>query len=281
MSSDSTPGDTADTSPPRFAGSSSWRWIRRAKRCGTTAATSASGSFPWGSTPRISRRAPAGREVSAKALELTQPGMRLLVGIDRLDYSKGIQRRLLALERLLLEHPEWRGHIRLVQVAVPSRERVGAYRKVRADVEALVGRINGEFATPSWTPIHYLHRAVSMTTLLSLYRAADVMLVTPVRDGMNLVAKEFVACRADEDGVLILSEFAGAADELVDACIVNPYDVDGVAAAIHDALCMPGPERRLRMRRLRAKVFERDIYSWAAGFVGAVAASATAPSTLA
>jgi trehalose 6-phosphate synthase/phosphatase len=235
------------------------------------------GVFPMGIDAADFAARAGSREVSAKALELAQPGVRLMVGVDRLDYSKGIQRRLLALERLLLAHPEWIGHVRLVQVAVPSRECVGAYRKVRADVEALVGRINGEFGTPSWTPIHYLHRAVSTTTLLSLYRAADIMLVTPLRDGMNLVAKEFVACRADEDGVLILSEFAGAADELVDAWIVNPYDVDGVAEMIHDALCMTGPERRLRMQRLRAKVFERDIYSWAAGFVGAVAPSATAP----
>ena len=210
------------------------------------------------------------RHVSAKTLELKQPGVRLLVGIDRLDYSKGIQRRLLSLERLLIAHPEWRERVRLIQIAVPSRGRVGAYRRLRTEVESLVGRINGEFGTPSWTPIQYLFRSVPMTTLVSLYRAADAMLVTPVRDGMNLVAKEFVACRADEDGVLILSEFAGAADELTDAFIVNPYDVDGVAEVIHDALNLPGIERRTRMRRLRDKVFGHDVHAWASDFMSAL-----------
>src|SRR6185437_10575203 len=139
-------------------------------------------------------------------------------------------------------------------VAVPSRGRVGAYRRFRTEVESIVGRINGEFATPSWSPIHYLFRSVPMTTLVALYRAADVMLVTPLRDGMNLVAKEFIACRTDEDGVLILSEFAGAADELTDAIIVNPYDISAVADAIHQALTLDGPERRRRMHRLREHV---------------------------
>jgi trehalose 6-phosphate synthase/phosphatase len=212
-------------------------------------------------------------DVSARVLELKRPGIRLLVGIDRLDYSKGIQRRLLALEGLLIRHPEWRERIRLIQVAVPSRGRVGAYRRLRTEVESLVGRINGEFATPSWTPIQYLYRSMPMTTVIALYRAADVMLVTPVRDGMNLVAKEFVACRADEDGVLILSEFAGAADELTDACIVNPYDVDGVADAIHDALSLSGSERRTRMRRLRDKVFGHDVHAWANDFLSALEAA--------
>lgn len=228
------------------------------------------GIFPMGIDARAFASRAMEREVSARTLELKEPGIRLLVGIDRLDYSKGIQRRLLALERLLIHHPEWRERVRLIQVAVPSRGRVGAYRRVRSEVESLVGRINGEFATPSWSPIQYLYRSVPMTTLVGLYRAADVMLVTPVRDGMNLVAKEFVACRADEDGVLILSEFAGAADELTDATIVNPYDVDGVADAIHAALTLPGIDRRARIRRLREKVFGHDVHVWAAEFRSAL-----------
>jgi trehalose 6-phosphate synthase/phosphatase len=231
------------------------------------------GIFPMGIDAEAFATRATARDVSARTLELAQPGIRQLVGIDRLDYSKGIQRRLLALERLLTRHPEWRERVRLIQVAVPSRGRVGAYRRLRTEVESLVGRINGEFATPAWSPIQYLHRSLPMATLVALYRAADVMLVTPVRDGMNLVAKEFAACRADEDGVLILSEFAGAADELTDACIVNPYDVDGVADAIHAALNLPGPERRMRMRRLRDKVFGHDVRAWATEFLSALDAA--------
>ncbi len=229
------------------------------------------GIFPMGIDAAEFARRTADPGVSAETRELRQPGIRLLVGIDRLDYSKGIQRRLLCLEQLLQQHPEWHERVRLVQLAVPSRGRVGAYRRFRGEVESLVGRINGEFATPSWTPIHYLHRSVPTTTLVALYRAADVMLVTPLRDGMNLVAKEFVACRDDDDGVLVLSEFAGAADELRDACIVNPYDVDGVANAVHDALNMPLAERQERMRRMRAHVFEHDVHRWAAEFLAALA----------
>ncbi|HEY4219071.1 MAG TPA: trehalose-6-phosphate synthase [Gemmatimonadaceae bacterium] len=209
-------------------------------------------------------------DVAAHTADLKGSNVRLLLGIDRLDYTKGIQRRLLALERLLTVHPEWCGHVRLIQVAVPSRGRVGAYRRLRTEVESLVGRINGEFGTPSWTPIQYLHRSVPTMTLVALYRAADVMLVTPVRDGMNLVAKEFVACRDDDDGVLILSEFAGAADELTDACIVNPYDVDGVAETIHAALSLSRAEREARMRHLRKTVFGHDVHAWAADFLSAL-----------
>jgi trehalose 6-phosphate synthase/phosphatase len=231
------------------------------------------GIFPMGIDAEEFAGRAAERDVSVRTLELEQPGIRLLVGIDRLDYSKGIQRRLLSLEQLLIKQPDGRQHGRLIQIAVPSRGRVGAYRRLRTEVESLVGRINGEFSTPSWTPIHYIHRSVTPTTLVGLYRAADVMLVTPVRDGMNLVAKEFAACRSDEDGVLILSEFAGAADELADACIVNPYDVDAVAATIHEALTMSGEERRARMRRLRSQVFEHDVHRWAKEFLAALAAT--------
>lgn len=133
-----------------------------------------------------------------------------------------------------------------------------------------VSRINGRFATPHWTPIHYIHRTISPDELLALYRSADVMLVTPVRDGMNLVAKEFVAARGDESGVLILSEFAGAADDLSDAIIVNPYDLDGVAQAMHQALQFDGVERRRRMRLSRARVRERNVHVWAADFLAAL-----------
>jgi trehalose 6-phosphate synthase/phosphatase len=160
--------------------------------------------------------------------------------------------------------------VRLLQLAVPSRGGVSAYRKFRREVELLTSRINGRFATASWTPIQYMHRSVDEDELYSLYRAADVMLVTPLRDGMNLVAKEFCAARSDEGGVLVLSEFAGAADELQEALIVNPYDVEGVASALHQALTMDGIERRRRLRALRERVMANDVHAWADRFLSAL-----------
>ena len=133
-----------------------------------------------------------------------------------------------------------------------------------------VSRINGKFATPAWTPVHYMHQSISVDELLALYRAAEVMLVTPLRDGMNLVAKEFVATRFDESGTLILSEFAGAADDLEGALIVNPYDLNGVAAAMHQALTQSATERRRRMRNMRAQVLERNVFTWASEFLAAL-----------
>ena len=153
---------------------------------------------------------------------------------------------------------------------MPTRDAVDAYKQFGRQVSSLVGQINGELATPTWTPIQYLRRSVPNDVLLALYRAADVMLVTPLRDGMNLVAKEFPAARVDEDGVLVLSEFAGAADELTDALLVNPYDVDGTAEAIHRALTMDEAERRQRMQRLRRTVQEFDVHRWAESFLRAL-----------
>lgn len=229
------------------------------------------GVFPMGIDAAAFEERATSPRVAAEAERLALgSGERLLLGVDRLDYSKGLPRRLLAIERLLGEHPEWREKIRFVQVAVPSRGGVSAYQRVRRNVEALVGRINGAFGTPGWVPIHYVFRSVPDALLLALYRSADVLLVTPLRDGMNLVAKEFVACRTDGDGVLVLSEFAGAADELTEALIVNPYDVDGMADAVHQALTMQADERRSRMRALRRHVREHDVHRWAARFLEAL-----------
>jgi trehalose 6-phosphate synthase/phosphatase len=225
------------------------------------------GVFPISVDAADFARRAATREVDAKTKEYKSSALRLLVGIDRLDYSKGIPRRLIALKRLFVLHPEWRERVRLIQVAVPTREGVDEYRRFRGEVTSLVGQINGEFGTPTWTPIQYIHRSIPNDMLLALYRAADVMLVTPLRDGMNLVAKEFPAARIDDDGVLVLSEFAGAADELTDAVLVNPYDVDGTAEAIHRALTMDATERRHRMRRLRQTVQEFDVHRWASSFL--------------
>jgi len=195
-------------------------------------------------------------------------GEKILLGIDRLDYTKGIRRRLLAYEAMLRRHPEYHGRVRLIQVAVPSRESVGAYQEFRHEVDAMIGRINGQFGTADWVPIHYLYRSLSDAELVSMYRAADVMLITPVRDGMNLVAKEFVASRTDDDGVLVLSEFAGAASELAEALMLNPFDIDRSADVFVRALELPEEERRARMRGLRKRVLSYDVHRWVGSFLG-------------
>ncbi|HEU4827562.1 MAG TPA: bifunctional alpha,alpha-trehalose-phosphate synthase (UDP-forming)/trehalose-phosphatase, partial [Gemmatimonadales bacterium] len=193
--------------------------------------------------------------------------VQVVAGVDRLDYTKGIPRRLLAFERLLTRHPELHGKVQLVQVVVPSRTGVRTYREFRTQVDAAIGNINGAFGTALWTPVAYQYRSLGEDELSALYTAADVMLVTPVRDGMNLVAKEFVASRVDEDGVLVLSEFTGAAAQLTEALPVNPYDVDGMAATLYRALTMSREERRRRMQSLRATVTSQDATWWAATFL--------------
>lgn len=191
----------------------------------------------------------------------------IVLGVDRLDYTKGIPRRLEAIEHLLAQEPALADRMRFIQVAVPSRGEVDSYQKFKRLVEEAVGRINGAHSTIRSTPVHYVHRAVSETQLVALYCAADVMLVTPLRDGMNLVAKEFVATRVNDDGVLVLSEFAGAAVELESALIVNPYYIESVAATIKRAMTLPPDERRARMTRLRQRVHQYDVHAWAAAFV--------------
>lgn len=195
-------------------------------------------------------------------------GKKIILGVDRLDYTKGVPRRLLAVERLLERSPELRHRLLMVQLAVPTRESVEAYAELRRGVNELVGRINSRFGTPTGSPLQMLYRALPFHDLVALYRAADVMLVTPLRDGMNLVAKEYVASRVDEQGVLVLSEFAGAAAELQEALIVNPYDVSGVAQAIQRAIEMPPDEQRLRMGLLREQVMRQSVERWADEFLG-------------
>ncbi len=207
-------------------------------------------------------------ETLAEVEALRSPDdVHLLVGIDRLDYTKGIPRRLLAFERLLRDHPEMRGRVRLIQVAVPSRQNVEAYQEYRSQVDGIIGRIHGAFATPHWVPINYIYRSLPPRDVVALYRAADVMLVTPIRDGMNLVAKEFVAARSDDDGVLVLSEFAGADGELAESLHVNPFDTASMADAFHRAIVMPRDERRTRMQALRRRVMRFDVQRWASSFL--------------
>jgi trehalose 6-phosphate synthase len=199
----------------------------------------------------------------------------VLLGVDRLDYTKGIEVRLAAYGEVLDHGDLDPSETVMVQVATPSRERVDAYRRTRDEVERTVGRINGDHGTVSRAAIQYLHRSLPPEELTALYGAADVMLVTPLRDGMNLVAKEYVASRTDDTGALVLSEFTGAAEELADgAWMVNPHDLDGVARAIRDAAAAAGTdEGRERMARLRAQVREHDVELWADAFLGALASS--------
>ncbi len=188
---------------------------------------------------------------------------RIILGVDRLDYTKGIDLRLRAFQTLLERRPDLVGDVVFVQVAVPSREGVGEYQIIRERIEQMVGHINGEHARPDWVPVHYLHRSLPREELVAYYRAADVMLITPLRDGMNLVAKEYIACRVDGTGVLVLSEFAGAAEQLDRAMLVNPYDVDGLALSLERAVELPPDEQRERMRSLRRTVTRWDVYTWA------------------
>jgi trehalose 6-phosphate synthase/phosphatase len=227
------------------------------------------GVFPMGVDARRFQQLAASTEVEADVAELkTQAGGRtILLGVDRLDYTKGIERRLIAFEELLRADAELRDRIRLVQVAVPSREGVASYQDFRSNIEEMIGRINGAYGTLNSVPIHYLYQSVSAERLVALYRAADVMLVTPIRDGMNLVAKEYVASRIDDDGVLVLSEFAGAAEELREAVIVNAYDVEALAQGIRRALTMGPAERSTRMRAMRRRVSAYDVHRWASHFV--------------
>ena len=232
------------------------------------------GVFPIGVDANAFNQLAEDPGVRAEAAEIRDKarGERLLLGIDRLDYTKGIPRRLLAFERLLEREPRYRGKVRLLQVAVPSREKVPSYQEYRRDVNELVGRINGAFSTVDWIPIHYVQRPLNEKQVVALYRAADVMLVTPLRDGMNLVAKEFVTSRTDEDGVLVLSEFAGAAAEMGEALQVNPYDIDAMAQAYDDALTMGEEQRRVRMRALRQRIASRDVHAWAQTFIDTLGA---------
>ncbi|MBV9659852.1 MAG: trehalose-6-phosphate synthase [Acidimicrobiales bacterium] len=201
--------------------------------------------------------------------ELGDPEV-VLLGVDRLDYTKGIINRLRAYAELLEEGTVAPPRTVLIQVASPSRERVREYQLLRDELETLVGRINGDYSSVGHPAIHYLHQSFPKEEMAAMYLAADVMLVTPLKDGMNLVAKEYVACRHDEAGTLVLSEFAGAADDLKQAILVNPWDIDGMKTAIRQALDQPSKVGRRTMRAMRSHVFTEDVHHWAAAFLGAL-----------
>jgi trehalose 6-phosphate synthase len=197
---------------------------------------------------------------------------RLILGVDRLDYTKGIDIRLKSVETLMARTADGPNRYQFVQIAVPTREAVPAYKELRGRVEGMVGRINGTYAQPGWSPIHYIHRSLPLEDLVTYYVAADVMMVTPLRDGMNLVAKEYVACRSNYDGVLILSEFAGAAENMKDALIVNPYDVDRVADTLEASVTMDQLDIEKRMRSLLRTIRREDVYRWARNCLDALGA---------
>jgi trehalose 6-phosphate synthase len=237
----------------------------RAVRVGAFPISIDSGALDHAARDRNVRR--RAREIRA---ELGNP-RKILLGVDRLDYTKGIDVRLKAFSELLAEGRAKRDDAVLVQLATPSRERVESYQILRNDIERQVGHINGEYAEVGHPVVHYLHRPVPREELIAFYVASDVMLVTPLRDGMNLVAKEYVACRSDLGGALVLSEFTGAAAELRQAYLVNPHDLEGVKDAIEAALNQPVEEGRRRMRALRRQVLAHDVDRWARSFLDALA----------
>lgn len=225
------------------------------------------GVFPISIDADFFENAAKKNSVSEKSSKFREDGKIILLGIDRLDYTKGIPRRILAFGKFLDKYPEYIGRVKYVQVAVPSRDKVSTYIEYRKMVDELVGRINGKFSTLHSIPIHYLYRSLSEEELLFLYKAADIMLVTPLRDGMNLVAKEYVVSNSGENGILILSEYAGAADELNEAVIVNPFDIDQTAESILKAIQMPSEEKKKRMMSMKEKIRMNDIKVWGDSFI--------------
>ncbi|MCH9721330.1 MAG: trehalose-6-phosphate synthase [Actinomycetia bacterium] len=220
------------------------------------------------------------RDIRARAkqirAELGSP-RKILLGVDRLDYTKGIDVRLKAFSELLAEQRVCGDDTVMVQLATPSRERVESYRILRNDIEQQVGHINGEYAEVGHPVVHYLHRPIPRNELIAFFVASDVMLVTPLRDGMNLVAKEYVACRSDLGGALVLSEFTGAAAELRQAYLTNPHDLEGVKDAIEAALNQDPEEGRRRMRAMRRQVLTHDVDGWARAFLSALADTRSEP----
>ena len=208
--------------------------------------------------------------VLAEQVRSDMRGRSLILGVDRLDYTKGLPEKLRAFDRLLSEFPELRRKVTLLQVVVPSREDIPKYHDLKLEIERLISQINGQYTDSSWVPIHYIYRHVERQQLLAYYRAADVALVTPLKDGMNLVAKEYCAAQVEERGVLVLSEFAGAASQLGQgSLLVNPNDMAGVATAIHRAVVMPEREKRRRMKILRRVVQYSDVHRWSSAFLEA------------
>jgi trehalose 6-phosphate synthase len=206
----------------------------------------------------------------SEQLRASFPGCQLMLGSDRLDYSKGIPERLRAFRDALERYPEMRGRIVLVQVVVPSRVDIPRYHEFKGRIDRLVGDINGRFSTSTWIPVQYHFRSLDRVNLLAHYRGCDIAFITPLKDGMNLVAKEYCACRIADDGALILSQFAGAAEQLKpDALLVNPYDVEQMADTISKAFRLNQAQRSARMKRMRRNVRTENVFWWVDSFLAA------------
>lgn len=199
-----------------------------------------------------------------------EDGVKMILSIDRMDYTKGIPNRIKAFEYFLRKYPQFQEKIRLIMLAVPSRSQVPQYQKLKQETDELVGRINGEFSTVSWTPIWYFYRALPFENLIDLYTSSDVALITPVRDGMNLVAKEYVATRTRKDGVLVLSEMTGASIEMNEALLINPFNFEEIADSIKQALEMPKAEQKQRMQALQKRVSRYSVKKWANEFMNSL-----------
>ena len=231
------------------------------------------GVFPIGiDTARVAADARhATAHTAVRRLRLSLEHRALLIGVDRLDYSKGLPERFRAFSRFLDEHPDWHRRVTLLQIAPSSRGEVREYRQLRRELEGIAGAINGRYAEPDWVPLRYVNKAYQQATLAGFYRLARVGLVTPFRDGMNLVAKEYVAAQDPNDpGVLLLSRFAGAAEELDAALLVNPFDGEGMALALHAALLMPLAERKARWRTMMDVLERQDLTAWRRSFLDAL-----------
>ncbi|KXS18463.1 glycosyltransferase family 20 protein, partial [Gonapodya prolifera JEL478] len=227
------------------------------------------GTFPIGIDPEKFENQLSQEATKRRINELSSQfkGIKVIVGVDRLDYIKGVPKKFEAFELFLTRHPEWREKVVLVQVAVPSRQDVEEYANLRSKVNELVGRVNGKFGTVTYQPIHFLHRSVDFTELVALYAMADACLVTSSRDGMNLVSCEYIASQSPKAGVLILSEFAGAAQSLNGAIVVNPWSSSDVSEAIKEALEAPEYQRRARLRRMTRYVKKYTAAFWGTSFV--------------
>jgi trehalose 6-phosphate synthase/phosphatase len=229
-------------------------------------------SFPIGIDFDHFVKAATTQEVATRAWNIHAgfPDRQLILGVDRLDYTKGIPDRLNAFRNALQRYPELQEKLTFLQVVVPSRTDIPMYHDLKAEIEGLVGEINGEFSRGNWAPIHYIFRSLEFQELLAFYRTAEIALITPHKDGMNLVAKEYCACSIEENCVLILSQFAGSYDQLKrGALVVNPYDIEQTADAIYQATQMSPAERKTRMQRMRRLIRKEDIYWWVDAFIRA------------